>query len=102
MRRRQFITLFDGAAVGPFRAYGQGERTRDVGVLMAGAETEAFRKAIEKLGWTEDRKSIVLARTTENCSANISTLGGSNHSRLLSALFLKRTRSGLSSTLRYK
>jgi putative ABC transport system substrate-binding protein len=63
MRRREFITLFGGAAATwPLAVHAQqGERIRRVGVLMGYAETDvemqtefaAFRDALRKLGWTE-------------------------------------------------
>jgi putative ABC transport system substrate-binding protein len=65
MRRRDFITLFGGAAaVWPLGARAQqGERIRRVGVLLGGAENDvaaqtpfaAFRASLPKLGWTEGR-----------------------------------------------
>jgi putative ABC transport system substrate-binding protein len=65
MRRRKFITLAGGAAIGwPLAARGQqGDRMRRIGVLMAYAEGNrqaqawivAFREELQKLGWTEDR-----------------------------------------------
>src|SRR5262245_9519381 len=65
MRRRQFITLLGGAAVTwPLAARAQqAERMRLIGLLMAYAESDpegqawvaAFREALQKLGWAEDR-----------------------------------------------
>jgi putative ABC transport system substrate-binding protein len=65
MKRREFITLFGGAAVAwPLRARAQqGERVRRIGVLMGYAENDseaqawvaAFREGLQKLGWTEGR-----------------------------------------------
>jgi putative ABC transport system substrate-binding protein len=63
MKRREFITLFGGAAVArplPARAQ-QSERMRRIGVLMAYAESDseaqdwiaALRGGLQKLGWTE-------------------------------------------------
>jgi putative ABC transport system substrate-binding protein len=63
--RRQFITLLGGAAVAwpvAVRAQ-QPERMRRIGVLMpyAAGDPEiksrltAFRQALERLGWSEDR-----------------------------------------------
>src|SRR5260370_34263887 len=63
LRRRDFITLLGGAAVGwPLAARAQQpDRMRLIGVLMAYAESDstaqswlaAFRAALAKLGWTE-------------------------------------------------
>ena len=65
MKRREFITLLGGAAVGWPLAGGaqQGDRMRRIGVLMAFAESDpqaearvaAFRKGLQKLGWAEGR-----------------------------------------------
>ena len=65
MRRREFITLLGGVAAGwplPTLAQ-QTERTRRIGVLMAHTENDpefkdyldAFRQALQKLGWIEGR-----------------------------------------------
>ena len=72
MRRRDFVTLFGGAAAGsplPLRAQ-QGERMRRIGVLMAHAESDAefhaylasFREGLRKLGWTEERSIRIDSR----------------------------------------
>ena len=63
MRRREFIALVGAARVAwPFMAGAQqGERKRQIGVLMGYAESDraaqsqvaAFRNALTKLGWTE-------------------------------------------------
>ena len=63
MRRREFITLLGGAAVAwPLAAWAQQpERMRRIGVLIGVAESDqegqarvaAFRKELQKLGWTE-------------------------------------------------
>src|SRR5262244_2583887 len=65
MRRREFITLFGGAAVAfPLAARAQhGERVRRIGVLMSYAADDpagqtrllAFAQALAQLGWTEGR-----------------------------------------------
>src|SRR5262245_49011213 len=63
--RRTFITLLGGAAAAwPLEARAQqGERIRQIGVLVATAETDpqyqgfvtAFREGLHKLGWIEGR-----------------------------------------------
>src|SRR5258708_1544573 len=63
LRRRDFITLLGGAAVGwPLAARAQQpDRMRLIGVLMAYAESDstaqswlaAFRAGLAKVGWTE-------------------------------------------------
>jgi putative tryptophan/tyrosine transport system substrate-binding protein len=62
MRRRDFITLFGGAAVWPLAARAQqGERMRRIGVLINFASDDvegqarltAFREGLRQLGWTE-------------------------------------------------
>jgi putative tryptophan/tyrosine transport system substrate-binding protein len=64
MRRRDFITLIGGAASWPLAARAQqGERMRQIGMLMAYAESDseaqawiaAFREGLQRLGWTEGR-----------------------------------------------
>jgi ABC-type uncharacterized transport system substrate-binding protein len=65
MRRREFIALLGGAAAAwPLAAGAQpAERIRRIGVLMAYAESDpeaqafvaAFRKGLQKFGWTEGR-----------------------------------------------
>jgi putative ABC transport system substrate-binding protein len=65
LRRREFITLFGGAAAAwPLVAHAQQpERIRRIGVLMSYPESDPegqlrateFRRGIEKLGWTVGR-----------------------------------------------
>jgi putative ABC transport system substrate-binding protein len=64
MRRREFISLLGGAAVGPIAARAQQpDRVRRVGVLMPFAETDrdgqrpiqTFRQGLADLGWIEGR-----------------------------------------------
>ena len=64
IRRREFTTLIGGAVAWPRASRAQqGERMRRIGVLMPYAagdpETKsrltAFRQALERLGWSEDR-----------------------------------------------
>jgi ABC-type uncharacterized transport system substrate-binding protein len=65
MKRRDFITVLGGAAVGwPLAARTQqGERVRRIGVLMAYVENDpegqagiaAFREGLQTRGWTEGR-----------------------------------------------
>jgi putative ABC transport system substrate-binding protein len=65
MKRREFITLLGGAAVGwPLAARAQqGERMRRIGVLMALAADDpegqarltAFVQGLQELGWTDGR-----------------------------------------------
>jgi putative ABC transport system substrate-binding protein len=64
MGRRQFVALFVCAAAWPRAARAQqGERMRQVGVLMGLAEDDPetkarvakFRRELERLGWTEGR-----------------------------------------------
>ena len=72
MRRREFITLLGGTAVGlPLAARAQqGERVRRVGVLMGYAESDpaaqaqvaALRQELRKLGWEEGRNIRVDVR----------------------------------------
>ena len=64
MKRRDFITLFGGAATWPIAARAQQpDRMRRIGVLMGYAESDregqanvaAFQGGLQKLGWTEGR-----------------------------------------------
>src|SRR4051812_44301430 len=72
MRRREFITLFGGAAASwPLAARAQQpKRMRRIGVLMPSADTDpeyqsylaAFEAALQKLGWVKDRDYQLHAR----------------------------------------
>jgi putative tryptophan/tyrosine transport system substrate-binding protein len=64
MRRREFMTVLGGAAIGwPLAARAQGERMRRIGVLMGIAESDparqsfeaAFTEALQELGWSSGR-----------------------------------------------
>ena len=65
MRRREFVSLLGGVAAWPFAAFAQpSERVRRVGVLLAAySETDragqarigAFLKALQGLGWDDNR-----------------------------------------------
>jgi putative ABC transport system substrate-binding protein len=64
MRRREFMTVLGGAAIGwPLAARAQGERMRRIGVLMGIAESDparqsfvtAFTETLEELGWSSGR-----------------------------------------------
>lgn len=71
MKRREFISLFGGAAVAassPARA--QQDRVRQIGVLMGYAQDDpdtqarmsAFKQAFEQLGWKETRNVHITYR----------------------------------------
>jgi putative ABC transport system substrate-binding protein len=72
MKRREFITLLGGTAVAwPLAARAQqGERMRQIGVLMGYVENDpeaqawvaAFREGLQKLGWTEGRNIRIETR----------------------------------------
>jgi putative tryptophan/tyrosine transport system substrate-binding protein len=72
VKRRELITLLGGAAIAwPLAARAQqGERVRQIGVLMAFAESDhgaqswvaAFREELGKLGWTEGRNIEINTR----------------------------------------
>jgi putative tryptophan/tyrosine transport system substrate-binding protein len=73
IRRREFITLLGGAAaVWPVTARAQTQRTRRIGMLMgypmgdweAQADIEAFRAALDRLGWTR-RNTLIDIRWGE-------------------------------------
>jgi len=76
VKRRTFISLLGGAAVGWPLSVGaqQGERMRRIGVLMATAENDsetqhrlsALRDGLQKLGWTEGRNLRTEYRWGEN------------------------------------
>jgi putative ABC transport system substrate-binding protein len=64
MRRREFMAVLGGAAIGwPLAARAQGERMRRIGVLMGIAESDparqsfvtAFTEALQELGWSSRR-----------------------------------------------
>jgi putative ABC transport system substrate-binding protein len=64
MKRRDFIALLGGAAVGPLAARAQhSERMRRIGVLIQVAEGDpqarievaAFLRSLQELGWSEGR-----------------------------------------------
>jgi putative ABC transport system substrate-binding protein len=68
MRRRDFIPLVGAAAGWPLAARAQpGERKRRIGVLwqyaaddsITGRSLAAFRRALEQLGWSEDRNVVI-------------------------------------------
>jgi hypothetical protein len=72
MRRREFITLLSGVAVGrPLGADAQqGDRMRRLGILMAGAESDpqyqadvaVFREGLQKLGWVDGQNIRIEVR----------------------------------------
>jgi putative tryptophan/tyrosine transport system substrate-binding protein len=59
MRRREFITLFGGAALArPFAAQAQQPKVPIVGFVNAGspyASSSAFRKGLNESGYVEDQ-----------------------------------------------
>src|SRR5499427_6901081 len=65
MKRRQFITLFGGAAAAwPLAARAQqGERTRHIGVAAGDAEGQArlmgFLQGLQEFGWTAGRNARI-------------------------------------------
>ena len=68
MRRRDFITLLSGATAWPLVARAQTPaRIQRIGILSAFAEDDpeargniaVFRRALEKLGWTEDANARI-------------------------------------------
>src|SRR5258708_1764707 len=71
MKRRDFITLFGGAATWPLVARAQqGERMRRIGVLMhlpaddleGQARFTAFLQGLQQLGWTDGRNVRIETR----------------------------------------
>jgi len=72
VKRREFITLLGGsAATWPLAGRAQqGERMRQIGMLMAHSESDpefeayvaAFREGLQKLGWTEGRNIRIESR----------------------------------------
>src|SRR5215475_13993184 len=79
MKRREFITMVGGAAVGwPIVAWAQqGERVRRIGVLSpnddrpARARHAAFFQELQQLGWTEGRNVHIDARWSAGNAAEI-------------------------------
>ena len=80
MRRREFITLFGGAAVWPLPARAQQpERMRRIGILLAATadDTEfqawvgAFLQALALLGWTIGRNIRIDTRWATSDAAAI-------------------------------
>ena len=78
MRRREFITLLSGATViRPIAAWAQQrEQIARIGVLMSAsddpegqARITAFRRGLQKLGWTEGRNVRIDVRWTEGDAA---------------------------------
>jgi hypothetical protein len=75
MRRREFITLFGGAATWPFVARAQQpERMRRIGVLVNRAEDDpdgqarlaTFQQALQQLGWSDGNNVRLDIRWHEN------------------------------------
>ena len=73
MQRRDFITLFGGAAAWPLAARAQqNDRVRRIGVIMAFAENDkvwqdylaTFRQRLQDLGWTDGRNLRIDYRFT--------------------------------------
>ena len=74
MRRREFITLFGGAAAWPLAAHAQQpERMRRIGVLMPTASDNqryqaylaAFLQGLQQLGWTDGRNVMPLGQSQD-------------------------------------
>ena len=66
LRRREFITLFSGAATWPLAAGAQrSERLRRIGILIPNSEppfqvyVTVFRDALAKQGWIEGRNLLI-------------------------------------------
>jgi putative ABC transport system substrate-binding protein len=70
IQRREFITLLGGAAAWPLAARAQGGQVRRIGVLAGGVENDpmlqsfvaAFRRDLQKLGWTESSNLQIESR----------------------------------------
>jgi putative ABC transport system substrate-binding protein len=84
MNRREFITLFGGAAAWPLAARAQqGDRVRLIGVLMPYDENDpvikprvsAFTQALAGLGWTEGRNARMDLRWGGGDANRIRALG---------------------------
>jgi putative tryptophan/tyrosine transport system substrate-binding protein len=81
MRRREFITLFAGAAAAwPLAARAQhGDRMPRIGVLMATAASEpesqarlaAFLEGLQQLGWTDGRNVRIVYRWSAGDAARL-------------------------------
>src|SRR5262245_11964749 len=80
MRRREFITLFGGAAAAwPLAARAQqGQRLRRIGALMLTSEADpraegyvaSFRQRLQELGWVDGRNALIDIRWGAGDSAN--------------------------------
>jgi putative ABC transport system substrate-binding protein len=76
MKRRDFITLFGGAAAWPLAARAQQiGRIRHVGMLVAieDPEIKAFQQELERLGWTEGH-NVHLDYRVAPAGANVQTI----------------------------
>src|SRR5262245_45676750 len=83
MNRRIFISLLGGAAAWPLAARAQqGERMRQIGVLMGYAETDtaaqaqvvALRHELQKLGWEEGRNIRIDVRFPGSDARRVRTM----------------------------
>ena len=96
MRRREFISLFGGAAASwPLAVWAQQpDRVRRIGVLMSALESGSeyhvyvsdFRKELQKLGWAEGRNLRIdyrWARSTRNPGSHCAQRAGGHRRRLL-------------------
>jgi ABC-type uncharacterized transport system substrate-binding protein len=80
LRRREFITLFGGAATWPLAARAQQERMRRAGVVVPSQEDDdqeyqarlvAFVQALRDLGWVEGRNVQLDIRRPKPTAADI-------------------------------
>src|SRR5262249_23485747 len=84
MRRREFITLFGGAAVWPAVAVAQHDnKKRLVGLIAAFNDKEmiplvaAFRARMQELGWIEGQNIVLDVRATSGDYAKLDAENGS-------------------------
>ena len=80
LKRREFITLFGGAATWPLAARAQqSDRARRIGALMSFAESDpegqarlaAFRESLQSLGWIEGRNINIETRWAEGSTESL-------------------------------